>query len=244
MLPLPKFEWNIKPNQVEALTKRYKDRALDSVQDAIEDAADYSAEWIKQNKIHRGSRTGSLWHDLVNTERGNPEGARMDTGALYSSVGNTRAQYLSDGEYSAEFGIRLPRAGGRKYFMEQDQGFELQLASGKIRDVPGMHTFDAVLPVLRGRIRKEMLRRGFLKGKRDVRGERILRNAPYSTFNAAWADEYARTDSQRESMMRFEIRAAETRRRQGVAQDARLESYRMSVENLYGSIPNWMGRFK
>lgn len=244
MLPVPNFSWNIKPNQVEALTKRYVDNATGAMQDAISDAADFAADWIKYNKIYRGSRTGTLWHDLVNKERGNPEGARVDTGAMFNSVGSTGAQYLSEGEYSAEFGIKLPSAGGRKYFIEQDEGFPLQLASGEIRQVPGMHTFDAVLTPLSRHFRKEMLRRGFLKGKRDVRGERILRNEPSLGFNKSWSEEFMRTEAQRDAMRQYELGAYERRYRRALIQDARLEAYRGSVENLFGSIDNWMGRFK
>lgn len=244
MIHPPKFEWNIKPNQVQALTRRYKDNALGAVQDAMSDAADFAADWIKLNKIYQGSRTGTLWHDLTNKERGNQEGARKETGEMYNSVGSTGARYLADGEYSAEFGLRLPSAGGRKYFLEQDQGFPLQLASGEIRQVPGMNTYEAVLTPMTRRFRKEMLRRGFLKGGRDTRGERILRNAEFEGFNTAWAGEFARTENQREAMRRFELRSFEARYRRDAIQNARIESYRGSVESLFGSIPNFMNRFK
>jgi hypothetical protein len=244
VLPFPKLDWNVKPRQVEALTKRYTDRATDSIQEVVSDAADFAAQWIKENKIYRGSRTGTLWHDFVNRERGNAEGARIETGAMYNSVGSTSAQYLSDGEYAAEFGIKLPSAGGRKYFMEQDQGFALQLASGKIRQVPGMQTFDSVIVPLRRMFRKEMLRRGFLRGKRDTRGERILRNEGFSNFNTAWADEFARTDAQRDAMFRYELRAAERRMRSAIIQEAKLDSYRDYVKNLGGDAPDWIGGYR
>lgn len=244
MIRPPKFEWNIKPNQVQALTRRYKDNALDAVQDAMSDAADFAADWIKLNKIYQGSRTGTLWHDLTNEERGNQEGARKETGEMYNSVGSTGARYLADGEYSAEFGLRLPSAGGRKYFLEQDQGFPLELASGEVRQVPGMHTFEAVLTPMTRYFRKEMLRRGFLRGGRDTKGERILRNAEFESFDAAWSGQNLKNENQRQAMRQNQINRFEAQARQDAIRGAQIESYRASQEALYGSIPNWMKAFK
>lgn len=244
MLPVPNFSWNIKPNQVEALTKRYVDNATDAIQDVISDVADFAADWIRENKVNRGSPTGTLWHELTNKRRRNLPGARVDTGEMVNSVGSTPAQYLAEGEYSAEFGLRLPSAGGRKYFLEQDRGFPLELASGEIRQVPGMHTFDAVLQGLRSRLRKEMLRRGFLLGKRDTKGERILRNTDSLGFEKAWYETNLRTEKQLEGNYRRALIQAERQRNAAVIREAKLLAYESFVESSYGSLTSWDKRFK
>ena len=246
MIPAPKFKWNVKPNQVEALTRRYKDRALDSVQEVIEDVADWAANDIRQLKIYSGSPTGTRWHDFINDERGNQDGARKDTGEMFNSVGSTPARYLAEGEYDAEFGLKLPSAGGRKYFLEQDQGFPLQLASGEVRQVPGMHTFDFILPALKRKMNKQMLRRGFLRGKRDTRGERVLSDAPKMGFESAWSQEFSnsRTPDQVIAGQKRQIRFYEQQIRRDAIRRANIDSYRSSKENIFGSITNQIDRYK
>jgi hypothetical protein len=231
----PKIKWNKKPTQVQSTMTRYTDRALFAVGDAIQTSADKSATWIVDAKIKANSPTGTLWHDIVNQERGNNPGARKETGALMRSVGSTSAVELDRGFYEAQFGIRLPEAGGQKYFMEQDEGFELTLYSGETKWVPGMETFKAVLPVLRKTFKTEMSMRGFSSGKMGA-GSKSAPREPSNGFSDL-------SDGQRAIERAIANRGAEARRNADNSRTAAGDKLRNSMTNELGSIDKYLYRF-
>jgi len=240
----PSFKWNVNRKSIRRITDIYLKKNTDAIQNVIEGTASYSADWIRDFKVLQNSRTGTLWHDYINEERGNAEGARVDTGLMANSVGYTRAQYQSEGEYIAEFGLLLPSAGGRKYFLEQDEGFQLELANGKVRDVPGMQTYESVEPQLKKRMSKEMLRHGFLRGGRDSRGMRILQNSEREGFNTAWSSEYAPSEAQITAAREMQQRGAQARIVRDAYMASRTESYRTSGRITFGSANSALNRKK
>jgi len=82
----PSFKWNVNPKSVRRITDIYLKKNTDVIQNVIEGTASYSADWIRNFKVLRNSRTGTFWHDYINEERGNAEGARVDTGLMANSV--------------------------------------------------------------------------------------------------------------------------------------------------------------
>lgn len=231
----PKIKWNKKPTQVSSTMTRYTDRALFALGDAIQTTSDYSAQWIVDAKIKANSRTGTLWHDLVNKRRGNAPGARVETGELMRSVGSTLAVELDRGFYESQFGIRLPEAGGRKYFMEQDQGFDLELYNGETKWVPGMETFKAVLPVLRKTFRTEMSMRGFVLGKMAAGGK----SAPRESAGGFSGGNEAQMMSERS----IQIRRYEQRLNADAGYQIKQDLFGGAMTEQFGSIDNYLYRF-
>ena len=232
---VPKIKWNKKPTQVSSTMTRYTDRALFALGDAIQSTSQKSATWIVDAKIKANSPTGTLWHDLVNKDRGNNPGARIETGELMRSVGSTPAVELDRGFYESQFGIRLPEAGGRKYFMEQDQGFDLELYNGETKWVPGMETFKAVLPVLRKTFRTEMSMRGFVAGKMAAGGKTAPRE-PANAFSDL-------SDGQRLIEQTIARRSAEARTKAESSRNAAAEKLAGSMAKELGSIDKYLYRF-
>ena len=230
----PKIKWNKKPTQVQSTMTRYADRALFALGDAVQITSEKSAQWIIDAKIKSGSRTGTLWHDLVNKERGNNPGARIDTGELLRSVGSTSATELDRGFYESQFGIRLPEAGGRKYFMEQDQGFDLELYNGETKWVPGMETFKAVLPALRKTFRTEMSMRGFVLGKMAAGGKSAPRES------ASFSDT---SDIQRMTERSIQARRYEQRLNADAGYQIKQDLFSGSMIQQFGSIDKYLYRF-
>jgi hypothetical protein len=231
----PKIKWNKKPTQVQSTMTRYTDRALFALGDAVQNVSDYSAKWIVDAKIKSNSRTGTLWHDLVNKERGNTVGARVETGELLRSVGSTPASEVDRGFYESQFGIRLPEAGGRKYFMEQDQGFDLELYNGETKWVPGMETFKSVLPVLRKNFRMEMASRGFVLGKMAAGGRSAPRESAGSFSDTS--------DIQRMSERAMQSRRYEQRLNADAGYQIKQDLFSGAMIEQFGSIDNYLYRF-
>jgi len=174
MLPTPKIKWNVNSSSLKRISDIYISNSLNSVQDALDTTARLTADLIKNDMIFKGSPTGSIWHQIINDYRGNQPGARIDSGAMIDSVGSEVVR-SGMGRFLASYGLQTPQAGGEDYFMKQEYGFPLTLPSGEIRNVPGMNTAERSAQFMEKRLRKEMLRAGFLKGRSDWRGERILK---------------------------------------------------------------------
>jgi len=214
---------------------RYTDRALFALGDAIQSTSQKSATWIVDAKIKANSPTGTLWHDLVNKDRGNNPGARIETGELMRSVGSTPAVELDRGFYESQFGIRLPEAGGRKYFMEQDQGFDLELYSGETKWVPGMETFKAVLPVLRKEFKMEMVSRGFVLGKMAAGGKTAPRESAGSFSDLS--------DGQKMLERSIEVRRYEGRLKAEAAHEAKRGVVRAAKIADHGSVNAYINSY-
>ena len=230
----PSIKWNKKRTQVNSTMTRFTDRALYDIGVGISIVADKSANWIKDNKIKRNSATGTLWHKYTNEERGNEPGARVDSGALLNSVGSTGGVEVSRGVYESEFGIRLPSAGGRKYFMEQDEGFNLETWSGETKWVPGMQTFDAVKDALKKELRFQMASLGLVRGKSVGGG----RTAPAEARGFSGGGD----DAQKLIERQIGIRRYQSMGKVDAAREIRESIERGSIIKTYGSTQAFLNR--
>lgn len=189
----PKFKWNVNNPALDRLTKGYINRNLDNILEVVAEVSNKTAHYMKANYILRDSRTGSVWHDIVNEYRGNLPGARVDSGRMRDSVGSTTSMDIGSGVIEGQYGLRMPGAGGQEYFLEQEYGFDLTLNNGNIRQVPGMHTYDRTLKDMKFMLRRGMLSKGFLTGKVDNRGSKILAQMKFGTsFAEAWSNVQSR----------------------------------------------------
>ncbi len=129
------------------------------------------------------SPTGSSWHKAINDKRGNPTGARYETGTMFNSVDFRKGRIVENkdrrrrGSVQASFGWpaapdgtvddaptspigRSPDGPGwredPKYFLMQEFGFELEG-----RNVPGMEAQKAGLDAAMIKIQTEMRKRGY-----------------------------------------------------------------------------------
>lgn len=231
----PKIKWNKNPSQVNSTMTRYTDRALYAIAEALQKTSKDSAQWIVDAKIKRGSRTGTLWHDVTNKERGNEPGARVETGEMMRSVGSTPTMEQGRGLYSSEFGLRLPSAGGRKYFIEQDEGFDLELYSGETKFVPGMNTFAAVLPALRTTLRMELSSRGFKLGKMAGGGRSAARDPGGFSSASSEVDQLINRD--------IALRRYQAMSKQDAARNIKEATYKGSIIEQFGSFGDYNNRF-
>lgn len=167
-----KAKWNVNEASIKRLTNRYVNKNLANVERIVDWYAHNAAYYIEEYKVLSGSPTGTAWHRNKNAERGFKGGARVDTGYMARSIGYDSYSFNSDNEIGAEFGLRMPSAGGENYFIQQERGFTLETKNGA-RKVPGMHSAEAAHKWMRPRFRKQMLAAGFLYGK-DVRGQTVL----------------------------------------------------------------------
>ena len=129
------------------------------------------------------NRPGSKWHEMANARRGNPSGARYETGTMYNSVSRTygRIVYGQDarrrGSVTAGFGWPADSDGkiseapaspiGRqpdgpgwrddpRYFEMQEYGFPHEG-----HDVPGMESQAAGVEAAKRALTEELKRRGY-----------------------------------------------------------------------------------
>jgi hypothetical protein len=185
-------KWNASPATVRRITNSYIKQNMNNIRDNITFFSEVAAEYIEKEAILRGSPTGTMWHRMVNKERGNEYGARYETGQMAKNVGFLPADEMQDGYSESEFGLFT---GGDEYFMRQEYGFELQVKNG-VRKVPGMYSASRAIKFTRPVFRKKMLASGFLRGKKDSRGERVLslmggtnrfgENVGATEFGTAW----------------------------------------------------------
>ena len=201
----------------------YTDTNLDNIHEGIAEVAQKTAYDMKVGYILQNSRTGSVWHDMINEYRGNARGARVDSGRMINSVGSMSSMDIPSGTIEAEYGLRMPGAGGQEYFLEQEYGFDLELGSGQIREVPGMETYERTKKNMKSALRKAMLSRGFLTGKVDTRGVRILDRMKWGeTFESAWSAAYGKEQNW-ESVQRA-MRWAERDYNRAKAAEARIQA--------------------
>lgn len=167
-----KAKWNVNEASIKRLTDRYVKKNLGNIERAVDWYAHNAAYYIEEFKVLSGSSTGTAWHRNINAQRGNKGGARVETGYMARSIGYDSYSFNSDNEIGAEFGLRMPQAGGERYFLQQEKGFTIDTKMGPHK-VVGMHSAEAAHKWMRPRFRKQMLSMGFLYGK-DVRGQTVL----------------------------------------------------------------------
>ncbi len=185
-------KWNANPATVRRLTDSYLKQNMTNLRDNITFFSDVAADYIEKEAILKGSPTGTMWHRMANRNRGNEYGARFETGQMARNVGFFPADDMQDGYSESEFGLFT---GGESYFMRQEYGFDLQVKNG-VRKVPGMYSAARAIKFTRPIFRKKMLSTGFLSGKTDTRGQRVLslmggvnrygENVGATEFGTAW----------------------------------------------------------
>jgi hypothetical protein len=226
---LPKIKWNINQASLERIQKGYMNNTLESVHTALDNTATATANYIKENMILRGSPTGSLWHQIINDYRGNQPGARVDSGSMLQSVGS-EVTSGGLGRFMASYGLPV---NGEEYFMKQDRGFPLELPNGTIRNVPGMNTKERSDKFMQTTLRKEMLRRGFLKGQKDWRGAKVMRGMDAGRdFESAWQNVNARTDAQIFASRQNLLKKYERMTQIENANSARLNAFKNELDRL------------
>lgn len=197
-----KGKWNVNEASIKRMTNRYIEKNLSNIENVIDWYAKHGADYVERFAVLSGSSTGTAWHRNKNAERGFQYGARVDTGYMARSVGYDSYSFSSDNEIGAEFGIRTPAGGGEDYFIKQEEGFDLKIGSG-VRKVKPMNSSARAHAALKPYFRKEMLRIGFLRGKKDVRGTAVLdvmRSKAFKNmnFDTAWmATSPSRSDAQK-----------------------------------------------
>lgn len=241
MFPTPKIKWNTNQAALERLTNIYIKDTMGNIRDALDKTSSSTANYIKETMIMRGSPTGSVWHQIINDYRGNRFGARVDSGTMVQAVGSEVTQ--DNNRFIASYGLPLPESGGFEYFMKQEYGFDLTLPSGKVRQVPGMETAERSSKFMETMLRKEMLRRGFLKGEKDWRGAKIIASMQRgNTFEDAWASANVRSPEQTFASREFFKRKAERDLAREVALQARLDSFKNELIKL-GRYEGYVKRF-
>ena len=165
-----KVKWNVNPATVQRLTSSYIKSSLRKVEENLTFFSEIASEYIYKEAILRGSSTGTAWHRNANAIRGNEFGARIDTGQMAKNVGFLPADAIEDGQSTSEFGLFT---GGEDYFMRQEFGFKMQMKNG-YGNVPGMRSAEKAIKYTKPIFRKRMLYDGFLRGKVDTRGTRVL----------------------------------------------------------------------
>ena len=243
----PKFKWNVNEPTLDRLTKAYINRNLDNILEIVADVADKTAYDMKVMYILQGSRTGSVWHDMINEYRGNSRGARVDSGRMLNSVGSTASIDVGSGVIEGQYGLRMPGAGGMKYFLEQEYGFDLTLNNGNVRAVPGMHTYDRTVKMMKSKLRKGMLSKGFLSGTVDTRGAKILGQMKFGTsFAEAWSNVFGKemTVERRDAFNRLADRRYEYYMQKEMAIRARIEIARANMIRAGYNPEQYINRFK
>jgi len=156
-------------------------KVADDLRDATTEAARAGADAMRDKILD--SPTGTNWHKGINKERGNPIGARYETGTMWGSVASTRGRIVQNkdrrrrGSVQASFGwpatqsgdiadapttpmFRSPDGPGwredPKYFKMQEFGFDLEG-----RKVPGMQAQEHGLKVAMIKIQEEVRKRGY-----------------------------------------------------------------------------------
>ena len=240
----PKYEWNLGPSDVKRIMDKHIRKNEQNIASLLDRKASKYAEWIKETKIARGSWTGTDWHRLVNTEvRGQAEGARMETKAMYRSVDKTSTYSPEIDVWEVQFGIPTVAGGGEEYFTEQEIGFDLELASGQVRFVPGMESSRAAINIITKEIKKDFLRIGFLRGKgSDVRGQRILDLADTLGFEKSYAMEYAPSEAQKAAFDKFKEIGARIIAQRSAARQSRNNARDAAIISQYGSLFNYASR--
>lgn len=182
MTRLAKVKWNVNEASISRILGRYIERNTTNVENIIDDYAFRASEMMRNEFILRDSPTGTRWHVDVNNQRGNPFGARVESGNMAGAVGFDSYSMNADGVVGAEFGL----PSGRNYFMDQEFGFKQRNRAGS-RQVRGMHAADKTIDRMKPYFRKQMLSRGFLKGRKDARGTAVLAAmAGGQDFFGAW----------------------------------------------------------
>lgn len=172
-------------NPIANAANRKKYPWLEKVAEDMRRSAGYGA--FKGADAMRGkildSPTGSSWHKAINRDRGNPPGARFETGTMYNSVSRTYGRIVPSrdarkrGSVTASFGWpadadgiikdapsapkgRMPDGPGwrddPKYFLMQEYGFD-----NEGRSVPGMRSQAAGVEAAKKAIQEELKRRGY-----------------------------------------------------------------------------------
>ena len=242
MLPLPKIKWNVNSSSLKRISDIYISNSLNSVQDALDKTASLTADHIKNEMILRNSPTGSLWHQVINDYRGNQPGARVDSGAMLSSVGSEVVR-SGMGRFLASYGLQTPQAGGEDYFMKQEEGFPLTLPSGEIRNVPGMNTAERSAQFMEKRLRKEMLRAGFLKGQKDWRGAKVVASMERgASFEDAWSSVNSRSGASTAASREYFAQKASRDAARSAGQQARLDSFKNELIRM-GRYESYVKRY-
>jgi len=238
------IDWNYDTGEVRRLMEKHRDKSEEAIAFVINRKAIEYEEKIKELKIARGSWTGTDWHRIVNTEaRGQDQGARMETKKLYRSVSKTRTYSPELGVWEVQFGIPTVEGGGERYFEEQEAGFDLELASGETRFVPGIQSSTWAINQISKEIRKDFLRNGFLRGKgSDKRGERILDLSSELGFERAYKTEYEPSDAQKESFQAFVERGRQIAAQRSAALASRNAARDAAIIERYGSLANFASR--
>lgn len=231
----PKFKWNANEKSIERIKESYLKRSLGDVQDALSHAATWGAKATLDHKIMSGTPTGSAWHYFANVRRGNAFGARVDTGEMASSVGSSKAESYGS-KFMATYGLPLD---GPDYFFKQEYGFKFQTWAGQTREVPGMadSRYGAQGKIdtqIRRALSKSMVARGFLRGTKDIRGERIIKRMDRGmSFSESWAFEYSNNSaSAYEAYVR---RAQEQVMNRQMLGDMRLNSFLERLTRIEGA---------
>lgn len=231
-------KWNVNQASVKRLTDGYVKKNLANINNNLTDFSDKAAEFIVKESILKGSSTGTMWHRMANKNRGNEFGARYETGQMASNVGFLPSEMVGEGEMASEFGLFT---GGEDYFMRQEFGFDLQLKNG-IRKVKGMFSAQKAMKLTRPLFRKKMLSTGFLVGKTDARGQRVLslmggvnrfgESVGAQEFDVAWrATSPGRTDAQIKAYREMQNRAAQMQTIQAL-NDAKWANNRRVIDAL------------
>jgi len=153
----PKVNWNINHKGVNRLMRKHADESVRNVADAVTDASRAGAEAVKNEAILKGSPTGSDWHKIVNQQRQNDTGARVDSGNMLSSVNSETAQQVAFGVIQGSYGLPL---NGPEYFMEQEEG-TYEPDYGVKGPTPAMNSYQKSKEQMLARLKHEMARYGF-----------------------------------------------------------------------------------
>lgn len=176
-------KWNANQAVVQRLTDSYLKKNLANINDNLTYFSNRAAEFIVKESILKDSPTGTMWHSMVNKQRGNEFGARYETGQMAKNVGFLPSETVGEGQMVSEFGLFT---GGEDYFMRQEFGFDLQMKNG-IRKVKGMFSAQKAMRLTKPLFRRQMLGTGFLRGKTDTRGRSVLMlMSSGDSFDSAW----------------------------------------------------------
>ena len=152
-----------------------------NVRKAVRFASRAAARAMKDRILD--SPTGSKWHTAINTMRGNPDGARLETGTMYDAVGSLEPKIVENADRRRQASIiggfgwpadangnikdASPRRRSQadpdgdwrtdpKYFMMQEYGFDLD---GDW--VPGMFAQQAGVEAFKQKLDEYWQKRGY-----------------------------------------------------------------------------------
>jgi hypothetical protein len=152
-----------------------------NVRKAVRFASRAAARAMKDKILD--SPTGSKWHSAINSMRGNPDGARLETGTMYDAVASMEPKIVENADrrrqsavvggfgWPADANGNIKDASPRrrsqadpdgdwrtdpKYFMMQEYGFDLD---GDF--VPGMHAQQAGVEAFKTNLDEYWKKRGY-----------------------------------------------------------------------------------